>query len=235
MLDWLTQPIDLSRAHEVGPYLSWHARFMVVAWSFLVPFGILFARFFKIWPGETWPKRLDDQRWWVLHRVMQYTAATLTLLALILIWMSPRMGVISGPHAFIGWTVIALLAVQVFSGLLRGTKGGPTDTELRGDHFDMTLRRLIFEYVHKFAGYVALGCAIAASLTGLWQTNAPMWMWVTLLPWWVALVVAFGLLQHRVGAIDTYQAIWGDDPTYPGNRKKPIGFGIRQMRKGPGE
>ena len=62
-----------------------------------------------------------------------------------------------------------------------------------------------------------------------------MWMWVTLLPWWVALVVAFGLLQHRVGAIDTYQAIWGDDPTYPGNRKKPIGFGIRQMRKGPGE
>jgi hypothetical protein len=171
----------------------------------------------------------------VLHRVMQYTAATLTLLALILIWMSPRMGVISGPHAFIGWTVIALLAVQVFSGLLRGTKGGPTDTELRGDHFDMTLRRLIFEYVHKFAGYVALGCAIAASLTGLWQTNAPMWMWVTLLPWWVALVVAFGLLQHRVGAIDTYQAIWGDDPTYPGNRKKPIGFGIRQMRKGPGE
>jgi hypothetical protein len=33
-------------------------------------------------------------------------------------------------------------------------------------------------------------------------------------------------LQRAGRCIDTYQAIWGLDPDLPGNRRRPIGFGI---------
>ena len=35
-------------------------------------------------------------------------------------------------------------AAQVLGGYLRGSKGGPTDHRLRGDHYDMTARRVWF-------------------------------------------------------------------------------------------
>jgi hypothetical protein len=42
------------------------------------------------------------------------------------------------------------------------------------------------------------------------------------------LVAAFAVLQIRGRAVDTYQAIWGPDLDLPGNRMKPIGFGVRR-------
>ena len=156
MWEWLLAPVDAARAHEVGFALSWHARLMVLAWTFLVPIGIIAARFFKIWPGQNWPQELDNQSWWTTHRVCQYSATVLMIVGLILILSRPTLvAVLPGPHSLIGWTVLALAATQIIGGILRGTKGGPTDADIRGDHFDMTPRRLAFEYAHKSIGYVA--------------------------------------------------------------------------------
>ncbi|WP_420861589.1 cytochrome b561 domain-containing protein [Algirhabdus cladophorae] len=234
-MEWLLAPIDASRVHDVGWHLSWHARLMVAAWGFLVPVGILAARYFKVLPRQNWPHDCDSQVWWVIHRVMQYSAVVLMLIALWLIRTAPPFTITAGPHVYFGWIILALTVVQVAGGILRGSKGGPTDLDLRGDHFDMTGRRVVFERVHKIAGYVALGLSAAAILSGMWQANAPIWMWIVLPLWWCVLGVCFAVLQRRGMAIDTYQAIWGPNPNLPGNQRKPIGFGVRQSRSEAGE
>ena len=221
MLDWLFAPIDASRIHDVGFYLSWHARLMVMAWALCIPFGIIAARFFKVWPGQDWPQTLDNKLWWNLHRTSQYSACVLTVAALVLIFMAPRDSVLPGWHHWFGWSVLALLSVQVLGAILRGTKGGPTephrDGTLRGDHYDRTLRRRAFEAIHKAVGYSAVFISVGAILTGLWQSNAPRWMWIVLGLWWLAVAVLYAILQRRGLAMSSYHAIWGADANLPGN------------------
>lgn len=233
MLDWWLAPIDPSRAHEVASAVAWHARVMTLAWGILVPVGILSARFFKLWPGQRWPKELDHPGWWHLHRICQYGAGLLTLLGLALILgRSGKAGQMS-VHIQMGWLVIGLAAGQFASAWLRGSKGGPTapaqDGSWRGDHYDMTPRRVAFEYVHKFGGYVVSLIASATIITGLWHANAPRWMWLIISTWWLICLIGFVRLQQRGHAVDTYQAHWGTDEVHPGNRRPPIGFGIRRL------
>jgi len=129
--------------------------------------------------------------------------------------------------------------LQIASGLLRGTAGGPKRAsysgELRGDHFDMTRRRIVFERVHKSVGYVALASAWLATLAGMWSVNAPVWIWLMVVAWWMT-IVAFGVvLQMRHKAIDTYQAIWGTSPELKGNQITSIGLGVHKVKHRNGE
>ncbi len=239
MLEWLLSPMDTARVHDVGWHLSWHARIMVAAWGILVPSGIFIARYFKVTPGQDWPTRLDSRFWWNTHRICQYSAFVLMLVGLWLILNAPfERGAMPGPHWWMGWTVVALAVLQIAGGILRGTKGGPTepaaDGSLNGDHFDMTPRRLAFEYIHKSAGYVALALSAATLISGLWQANGYNWMWLSLVLWWGCLIVASVAMQRRGMVLDTYQAIWGPDPSLPGNQRRPIGLGItRHSGKSP--
>ncbi len=225
-------PIDAARAQDVPALLAWHARLMTMGWGVLVPCGIVAARFLKLWPGQNWPERLDHPGWWHMHRVCQYLAGVLTLVGLGLILSRPGRGSMDTLHSFIGWSVVALAGLQFASAWLRGSKGGPTapapNGSWRGDHYDMTPRRIVFEYVHKFGGYLAALLAAAAIVSGLWQANAPVWMWLFIGLWWVICLAAFLHFQQRGLAFDTYQAHWGVEPVHPGNRRPPIGFGIRR-------
>ena len=116
----------------------------------------------------------------------------------------------------------------MLGGWLRGSKGGPTDPQLRGDHFDMTPRRIAFERAHKTLGYAALAAAAAAIGLGLFVSDAPRWMPAVLGVFWAALAVAVVRPQREGRCVDTYQAIWGPDPRLPGNGRAPIGVGIRR-------
>ncbi|MCY6379720.1 cytochrome b561 domain-containing protein [Hoeflea prorocentri] len=234
MFEWLAAPLDATRVHDVGFHLSWHARLMVIAWGVLVPVGVLAARYFKILPGQPWPQEMDNRTWWNAHRFCQYSAVGLTAAAIALIKLSPDVSWASGIHYLAGWAVAALAAVQVGGGIFRGTKGGPTepapDGSWRGDHYDMTKRRIIFEYTHKTLGYVAMLVAAVAMISGLWQANAPRWMPLAIGAWWVFLLVLAVHLQRLGMCVDTYQAHWGTDNIHPGNnRERPIGFRIRRM------
>lgn len=228
MMEWLLAPIDAGRAHDLDLYQAWHGRLMVLAWAFLFPLGILAARFFKITPRQDWPNRLDNPFWWHLHRLTQYVGGVAVIIALVLIEPSGLTPL--NHHAAAGWLVIVLCVVQFLSAWLRGSKGGPTDPapdgSLRGDHFDMTLRRRIFERVHKVVGYIAILLALGVTGTGLWTANAPVWIWLAIALWWCLLGAAFVRLQRMGRAVDTYQAIWGPDENLPGNTVKPIGWGI---------
>jgi hypothetical protein len=237
MIDWLLSPIDPSRAHDLGGLVSWHGRLMVLAWAVLVPLGIIAARYFKVMPGQDWPRNLDNPLWWHAHRRLHYTAALATLAAIALILAAGSPSSLTPSiwlHRFLGWAVLAILALQITSAWLRGSKGGPTspaaDGSLRGDHYDMTLRRRLFEHVHKFGGLLALLLALAATASGLWQANAPRWMWLVLADWSASLVVIVYWCERHMGALDTYQAIWGPDPALPGNRRHPIGLRVRRRQ-----
>jgi hypothetical protein len=223
--DWLLSPVDPDRVHAVGQLLSWHARAMVLAWALLVPLGVLAARYLKVMPGQDWPRERDNKAWWHVHRGFHHLALALMLAGLVLALSMgggpPSATASAWVHRWLGIAALALAAVQALSGWLRGSKGGPTDPRgLRGDHYDMTARRLWFEAVHKRAGYLALLAASAAIVTGLWQANAPAWMWLALGLWWAALAVAATVLSALgFPRANTYRAIWGPGDEHPGNAR----------------
>lgn len=234
MWEWLFASIDPLRIHSIGYEVSWHARLMLLSWSFLVPIGIISARFFKILPWQSWPQQLDNQIWWVIHLTMQYASGILMVIAIWLIWDVSGQQNGSFLHHFMGWATLTLCGVQYLAGWLRGSKGGPTEISrtgtIRGDHFDMTQRRIIFEQLHKTVGYICLATALVAVFSGLWLTNAPRWMWIILSVWWLVIIAVFVFFQKIFGATETYESIWGDDPELPGNKIKSVGWGIKKRR-----
>lgn len=231
MIDWLLTPLSGALTHELSPVIAWHARCMVLAWGVIVPMAVLIARYWKIWPGQRWPLELDSKVWWHAHRFGQCVALALMSLGAYLAWnasASPSSHVIK-LHSNLGWFLVFLGWLQVLGGWLRGTKGGPGEPSLRGDHFDMTQRRRIFEWSHKLLGWLALGLACVTIALGWVLADAPRWMILMMALWW-AVLIAFGWRwQQQAKCIDTYQAIWGPDSSLPGMKFAPIGLGIRRV------
>jgi len=121
---------------------------------------------------------------------------------------------------------------------LRSNKGVPTDprlpingelVDLHGDHYDMTLRRYWFERIHKLVGYLALLIALLAMLSGLWISDAPRWMPISLMLSWLGFILLFTRWQRQGRCLDTYQAIWGPGPDYSGNSMRVSGWGVRRI------
>ena len=229
LLDWLLSPLSGAAEHHLPDWAAWHARLMVLAWVVLIPLGVMAARFFKVTPHQRWPQELDNKTWWHAHRGLQYAGVAAMTVGLALAWGRAGGG---GPgarvHAVLGGCLCLLGWLQVLGGVLRGSKGGPTAVQLRGDHFDMTVRRVVFEWLHKTLGYAALLVALLTVALGLVVADAPHWMVLTLGAWALLAVGAFVVLQRRGRCIDTYQAIWGPDSRLPGNRRAPIGWGVRR-------
>ncbi|PWQ94020.1 cytochrome B [Leucothrix arctica] len=205
---------------------------MVLSWGVLLPLGILVARFLKITLKQDWPNELDNKFWWLWHLRLQISGSVMMLIGLLLILNKPDPSTDDFIHWYLGWAVSLMGVAQIISGWMRGTKGGPTDVaedgSMHGDHYEMTTYRKVFEYYHKFVGYSVLLLSAAAILTGMWRSNAPVWMWIGLLGWWMMLIIVFAYCQSKQMAVDTYQAIWGSNKEHPGNAMKPIGFGIRR-------
>lgn len=234
-MDWLTLSLDPARAHLVDAAIAWHGRLMVLAWGILIPLGVVAARFFKVMPGQDWPQRIDNRAWWMIHLTLQYGSGIIMFIGIGLIGLSHGFKGLSVSHAWFGYALLSLGLAQFLGGWLRGTKGGPGEPVLDGDHYNMTPRRILFEYAHKGLGYLALLLSIITILTGLWLANAPRWMVVALGLWWVGLLVLCFVLQKRGMALDTYQAIWGPSLAHPGNRRKPIGWGVSRRQDPAGE
>ncbi|MET3498317.1 cytochrome b561 domain-containing protein [Variovorax boronicumulans] len=202
---------------------------MVLSWGVLLPLGALLARFCKVLPSQDWPRALDNPFWWHAHRLLQCSGVLAMTVGVAVAWLGAQgAGGLARIHAAAGWALCLAGWAQVVGALLRGTKGGPTDREMRGDHYDMTPWRLVFERVHKTLGWLSLVAAIAVTALGLVVADAPRWMPIVLCLWWMALGGAFVALQRRGCCIDTYQAIWGPDAIHPGNRMPPVGWGVRR-------
>jgi len=211
----------------IDPFLI-HAALMMAAWLVLLPAGAAVARFRKVTARQDWPRVVDNQLWWWLHRILQYGGVATALAGLAVAWRAAG-GLDTGLlHVQAGLVLLALAGLQIASSWLRGGKGGPTGAGAdprrpetwRGDHYDMTLRRRLFERWHKSAGWACiLGAPVVVAL-GLSLYGWP-WLWSGLA---LALVLmqaaAIALLARTSRRIGTYQAIWGPDPVHPGNRRR---------------
>ncbi|WP_233167471.1 cytochrome b561 domain-containing protein [Xylophilus sp. ASV27] len=229
LIDWLLLPLSGATDHRIAPWASWHGRLMVLAWAVLLPLGVMAARFFKVMPGQDWPRRLDHKAWWHAHRALQYAGVAVMSLGIVLAWgHAAGATALARWHGWLGWILLALGWLQVVGGWLRGSKGGPSDATLRGDHYDMSLRRRVFERLHKALGYLALALAMLTITLGLAVADAPRWMWLGIAAWWMLWLAGFVRLQRRGRCIDTYQAIWGPGDEHPGNRMPVIGWGVRR-------
>lgn len=230
MWDWLLSSIHDNHLHAPTDTQLWHARLMFAAWGVIAPIAILIARFCKVLPSQDWPRQLDNRFWWRCHWIGQTAVLALSLGAAALVMNAAI--TTHNLHGTLGFGVLLLVCSQVVLGLLRGSKGGPDDRrsngDLHGDHYAMTRRRRMFEQLHKSLGYLVLLLAAINILTGLWAVNAPRWMWLTIALWWGTLIWLSASLQQRGFAIDTYQAIFGPDPEYPGNQLPPAGWGMQR-------
>lgn len=196
----------------------WHGAMMAVAWLVLIPAGSLIARFYKVRPTQDYPNHVDDSFWWNAHRILQCAGAALAALAVW--WAYDARGEVIDwqvAHVQLGIVALALCAAQLFSPFLRGSKGGPTDTYAdpadpltwRGDHYDMTLQRRVFEAWHKNFGYVAMLVAVAAAWTGIETAGLPDWWKFGIVLAVVTFLVVFVRLTRRWRRVDTWLAIWG--------------------------
>lgn len=229
LLNWLNTPLSGAATHSIAPWTAWHARLMVLGWGILMPIGALAARFYKVLPAQDWPKELDNKTWWHAHRWVQGAAVACMTAGLVLAFGAGRGDSPAAQvHAALGWGLCIAGWAQVLAGLCRGSKGGPTSGQWRGDHYDMSAWRLGFERFHKGLGWLAILVAIPTIAVGLMVSDAPRWMAGVLIVWWCGLAAWFVRLQMRGRCIDTYQAIWGPDEVHPGNRLPPIGWGIRR-------
>lgn len=239
VLEWLMTPISGAVEHYVEPWTSVHGRLMVFAWAILTPIGIIIARFYKVTPDQDWPRKLSNPFWMLSHRVLgQATGVIMAIAVALVILATPGEAPWRSFHASAGWFVVLLGLVSIIGSLFRGTHGGPREPYTgralppeawRGDHYDMTPRRVFFERVHKSVGYLTLAFSIIAILSGLAAADALVWMWLVLAVWWLGFILVFTLLQRQGRCIDTYQAIWGINENLPGNRVKPVGWGIRRF------
>jgi hypothetical protein len=225
-------------------WAAWHGRLMVIAWVILLPLGVLIARFFKITPHQRWPRQLDNKFWWYSHLVLQYTGIAIMTGAVLLAISHANLRVSRAPlHGILGWIVASLGWLQVAGSRLRGSKGGPqagphgTEEVVRGDHYDMTRRRVLFEYAHKIGGYAAIVLASVDIVLGLRAAHAHAWIVGLIVAAWIAGIACFVALQRTGRCVDTYQAIWGPAPQHPGNGVPPIGWGVRRPSAGavPGD
>lgn len=223
---WWWQTIDGGKHRTLELSVAWHGRLMVIAWSLLIPIGVVVARFYKVTPNQRFPEQLDNQFWWITHQLLQYTGVIITLIAIYMITGRESMPPSSAAfaHSLAGWTLCGFSLVQILSGWFRGSKGGPININawpdspvLAGDHYDLTRRRLIFEFVHTTLGYCTLALAALTTVLGLYASAAPRWMWVILLLWWTVISARYLQLHRRNTHVRTYQAIWGLARNHPGN------------------
>lgn len=233
LLEWMITPVSGADQHYISYEHKWHARFMTLAWGVVIPAGVLIARYFKVTKSQKWPDQLDNLFWWHAHRALQIASCLAACWAVLYVvdWelMSSEKNAVN-LHEILGWLVMLLAAGQLFGPFLRGSKGEPVDC--LGDHIQMTRRRCVFEILHKSGGYLALLVAMLTILLGLYNTDAPRWMWIVITGYWTVLGLVATVLQKQGRCVDTYQAIYGPDSQLPGNQRPPIGWGIRRYQSG---
>lgn len=120
-----TMGLGLAASGLVTPTMAVHASLMLTAWGLLIPAGGVVARYFKVMPGQDFPRVVENLTWWRWHQGLQYTGVVVSTVALG-VMLSETEGRFDTLHGRCGLAVMVLGWLQVISALLRGTKGGPT-------------------------------------------------------------------------------------------------------------
>jgi len=210
---------------------NYHAVLMFLIWMVLVPPSIISIRYFKPKPtpyGIREKVKLSNTAWWWfhVHKYILYLAIGLLLVGAA-VALAASHGFSGSVHSMFGILTVVLGCLQVASSWFRGTHGGryyytadPNDPSTwRGDHFNMTLRRRIFEAFHKNVGYFACFFAVGAVTSGLVQFPMPILTLVMLATALVILALCL-VLEYKGRKFDTYRSVFGNDPDHPYNKAR---------------
>lgn len=222
-LEFLDQTIEI--------HWDYHAYLMVGIWFVLVPLCILAIRFGKPKPslyGITKKISVTNPLWWwfTFHKLGLYLAVILSLGG-VAVAMTVSGGFSASMHAIFGILTVFFGCMQVVSSWFRGRHGGkyyatadPEDPETwRGDHYNMTTRRRLFEAYHKTAGYLAMLCAAGAVGSGLMQFHLPILASILLVVA-AGLFVLWMVLTYKGLQHDGYRAVFGYGLEHPYNKDR---------------
>lgn len=209
--------------------LTLHGVIMAACWGILIPVSIVITRFFKVMPGQDYPAVTDAKFWMRSHRAL----STLVIWggtagALLPVWALGGI-TLASTHGQWGAAVIVLGWLQLAIAMSRGTHGGPwglgnpermvlPKAQWRGDHYDMTRRRRIFEALHINPGHATWAAGLVAVFLGIDQLGLD-WPWPTALAGFLGVLAVASVKFTRDGRrVPTYQAIWGVGEEHPGNK-----------------
>lgn len=235
---WLQGPVRPGHADALNQVDRWHGVLMGLGGGILAPLAVLAARYWKVVPGQDWPRELNHRGWQRVHGLFGWTAILSLLIGAYLAFQGMSMHAhLRHPHAWAGWGVVLLLVLMVINIALRGSTGGPGHHlprtlvhlhDVPGDHYDMTFRRRFFEFVHRLLGYGLLLVPAGTILSGYWRAGVPRWILLCTLLWWGLLLLLAWRWERQGRAVDGYQARWGPSMAHPGNRIPRLGWGMRR-------
>jgi hypothetical protein len=204
-----------------------HALLMVASWGLAVPALLVITRFYKVTPGQNFPAFTDNPFWFFAHRRWMTIVVVVSTLAMGLALWELGGVALDTLHGKIGLAVVALGWAQQVLSYYRGTHGGPWDLKRNpkpreqwsGDHYNMSLRRCLFEAIHIPSGYLTALAGILAVLTGFYLFELA-WPWYAAYGAFLLGILALYWKYTRDGRhIRTYVALWGASPEHPGNRR----------------
>lgn len=136
-----------------------HGSLMIISWGWLLPSGVLIAKFFKHRP---------DGLWFKIHRVLQILGLLLAfsgwIIALVTFDVFGSPGTASYAHGILGCTVMSIGLQQPINAFVRphaAPDGQPKPTS-----------RLVWELAHRGLGWTAVFLAVATISLG--TTLVPM-------------------------------------------------------------
>ncbi len=229
VIGWLSDPLAGAVRRQEPLLFTLHGWINLFAVGFALPVGAIIARYFKVTRRQDWPRQVDSKFWWRGHLLLSYLGVALMIAAQVPIANFSHFLDLRGfsqlklthlAHFASGWLFLLMGIFIVFTGWLRGSKGGPTDKQLRGDHYDLTERRLLFEAIHKKVGYALLTLSCFVAITGLFAAAMPRWSLGLLIIWWSFLLLLSFRYELGGKQIPTYQATWGLKLEHPGNRRR---------------
>lgn len=208
-----------------------HAIWMVAIWLVLVPFCITIMRFHKPAPSEKGIRRdvsLWRREWWFfsVHKFGLFTAMFLAVAGTGIALIASK-GFSGSVHAWFGLLTVVLGVAQIISSQARGTRGGkyrdgadPENPETwRGDQYDHTPKRRMFEAVHRTCGYFTFFFAFGAVGSGLMQYNMPLLtiVFVLLVLGWMCI---WAVYDFKGRAFDGYRVAHGYGLEHPYNKER---------------
>ncbi|KAJ3679179.1 hypothetical protein LUZ60_017190 [Juncus effusus] len=135
---------------DLRPVLAVHGFMMFVAWGFLLPGGVLAARYLK---------HLKGDGWFQTHVYLQYSGIAIMLLGVLFAAAELRGFFISSLHVKFGVVALILAFIQPLNAYLRPKK--PESGQLASS------QRVFWEYLHIYTGRTAVLAGTVALFTGM--------------------------------------------------------------------
>ena len=165
LLFWTTSADEGGEEDDTNKQLIAHGSLMLIGWGFLLPLGVISARFFR---------HRADSVWFKLHKmqILGLVVAAIGWVIALNTWDVLGSGIGSAriedrkvmAHAICGSTAMCIGFVQPLNAIVRPHP--PKDGEAKGKF------RLLWEIVHKFLGYSAIILALVTIGLGVFLEDA---------------------------------------------------------------